>query len=117
MILPNHGLEMEDFCRKMLYKIRYIFSKLGRLLNLHENPLINKYIGKEYKKLVKTVTKANPKGFEELKAKNIKLVNLDGNQNTNAKIAMMMFFKDCITKWKKDIDFAHLQKNQTATIQ
>lgn len=116
MMSPKNEVEREDFCRKMLYKIRYIFSKLGRLLNLHENPLINKWIGKDYKKLVKAVTKVNKKGIEELASKNIKLIHIDGHKNGNGKVAMMMFFKECIRKWRKDLDYAHLQKNQTATI-
>lgn len=32
--------EISEFCYKKLYKIRYVFSKLGRLLNLHENEKI-----------------------------------------------------------------------------
>ena len=53
LMVKKNKIEMEEFCSKMLYRIRYIFSKLGRVLNLHENPMINQWISKGNKKLLK----------------------------------------------------------------
>lgn len=117
MLSPKNELERGDFCRKMLYQIRYIFSKPGRLLNLRENPLISKYIEKDYKKLVKTVTKVNKKFVDDWKARNRKLINIDAHNNGNAKIAMYMTYKNSITQWKKELEYAHYKKEKTATIQ
>ena len=107
--LNNNKIEIEEFCSKMLYKIRYIFSKLGRLLNLHENPSINKWISKDNRKLLRNITKANPKAVEQLKSQNIQLINMDAHENKNSKLALMLHFKESLKKWRNDIDYANLK--------
>lgn len=76
----NNKIEMDDFCSKMLYRIRYIFSKMGRLLNLHENESIRKWLAKDNNRLLKKISEKNPKFIDEMKKKNISLINIDSHK-------------------------------------
>lgn len=68
----------------MLYKIRYILSKLGRLLNLRENT--KEWLIKDNNKLVKAITKVNPAFPALIKAKKMTVINIDSHLNNNAKM-------------------------------
>lgn len=115
--VSNNKIEMDDFCSKMLYRIRYIFSKMGRLLNLHENESIRKWLAKDNNRLLKKITEKNPKFIDEMKTKNISLINIDSHKCKNAKYALMFHFKESIKKWRVDIDIANFQRKQEPDIQ
>lgn len=113
----NKKVEKQEFCWKKLYTIRYVFSKLGRLLNLHENEEISKYLAKDNNKLLKKITKINPKFLTDLTEKKIVLINIDSHECEYAKFVHLQFWKDVVTKWKNDIDYATLIRKQAPEIQ
>ena len=84
VMVPSNKIEHQDFCSKMLYRVRYILSKLGRLLNLRENT--KKWLIKDNNRLLKKIVKANPDFDKQMKAKKLPLVNMDSHLNKNAKM-------------------------------
>lgn len=115
--VSTNNIEKQDFCCKMLCRIRYIFSKMGRILNLHENVSINRWLVKENARLLKKIGEKNPKFLEEMKKKNIKLINIDSHKNKNANFALMFHYKEQVKNWRNDIDYAVLMRNENPEIQ
>ena len=108
--ISSNNIEKEEFCKKTLWRIRYIFSKLGRLLNLREQT--NKWLVKDNNRLLKLISKANPNFVNEMKVKKLQLVNMDSHENKNAKLELFFFFKKLMAKWKNDVDYEILKRNE-----
>jgi hypothetical protein len=117
MMVPSTKIEMQNFCTKMLYKIRYSFSKIVRLLNLHENSDVNKWLTKENARLIKKISKTNPDFANKLKLKKINVVNIDLDKWLGANFALICHYKKELQKWRDDIDYAVLQKKKSPEIQ
>lgn len=109
--VPSNQIEMEDFCKKMLYKIRYVFSRLGRLLNCRNQT--NKWLVKDNNRLLKRIAKENPDFLHEMKVNKIKLVNIDSHENKNAKFELLTFLKKIVDNWKKEVEYQTLMRNET----
>jgi hypothetical protein len=117
MMVPSCKIEMQNFCTKMLYKIRYSFSKIVRLLNLHENSDVNKWLTKENARLIKKISKTNPDFANKLKQKKTNVVNIDLDKWLGANHALLCHYKKELQKWRDDIDYAVLQKKKSPEIQ
>ena len=107
---PSHYIEREEFCQLIMWIIRYIFSKLGRLLNLREQT--NKWLVKDNSRLLKTITKVHPNFPREMKVKGLKLINMDSHLNKNSKFELLFFFKKIIVQWRKKVDYETLIRNE-----
>lgn len=90
---------------------------MGRILNLHENASINRWLVKENARLLKKIGEKNPKFIDEMKKKNIKLINIDSYKNKNANIALMFHYKEQVKNWRNDIDYAVLMRKENPEIQ
>ena len=84
-------IEQEEFWQRVLCKIRYIFSKLGRMLNLREQT--NKWLVKDNTRLLKTIIKMNPNFQQEMRTNQLKLINMDSHEWKNAKLELLFFLK------------------------
>ena len=89
-----------------------MFSKLGRLLNLHENEKISKYLVKDNNKLLKEITKQNPNFLKMMAEKKLPLINIDAHHSKFAKFMCYNFWKETVQKWKNEIDYANILKKQ-----
>lgn len=114
LLVPSNNVEMEDFCSKMLYKIRYIFSKLGRILNLREQT--NKWLEKANERLIKKISKIDPEYVEKMNQKKIKLINIDAHNCKNAKMELLFLYKNVVKNWKNEVDYAILMRKEAPTI-
>lgn len=110
MMVETNNIEMKNFCTKILYKIRYSFSKLGRLINLHENEEISKWLVKENAKIIKKISKKNPDFADKLKHKKLSFINIDLDQCKGANFAILCHYKEALQKWRDEIDYALLQR-------
>lgn len=110
MMVPTNSIEMQQFWTKILYRIRYIFSKLGRLINLHENEEINKWLTKENARIIKKISKNNPNLADKLKHKKIPFINIDLDKCKGANFAILCHYKEALQKWRNEIDYALLQR-------
>lgn len=108
--ISSNNIEKEEFWKKTLWRIRYIFSKLGRLLNLREQT--NKWLVKDNNRLLKQISKANPNFVNEMKDKKLQLINMDSHLNKNAKLELLFFFKKLMSKWKSEVEYEILKRKQ-----
>jgi hypothetical protein len=104
LVVPSNKIEIQEFWSKMLYRIRYIFSKLGRLLNLHEQS--KEWLIKDNARLLKSITKTNPNFQKLIKAKKIALINMDSHLNKNAKMSLYLMYRKVVAGWKQEVDYA-----------
>lgn len=89
---------------------------MGRILNLHDNESISKWLAKDNNRLLKKISEKNPNFIQEMRKKNISLINLDAHESKNGKIALMFHFKQAVKNWRNDLEYANLQKKQEPDI-
>lgn len=82
----------------MLYRIRYILSKLGRVLNLRENT--KDWLKKDNVRLKKRIMKVNPNFEKLINTKKMVLINMDSDKNKSAKMQLHFMFKKIVVNWK-----------------